>query len=99
MYNLFSIFSNRYLNICFFNRFVVFTEIDLNLLRNEFPYIHLYPMIGEGLTAQAARHCAASQALKVLKEQEEGHHIKSKLDPTSNPFVPGNKYQYSIYVE
>lgn len=47
--------------------------------------------IGEGATAQAARHCAASQALKMMKESAncEG---KSKLDPTSNPFIPGTEY-------
>ncbi|XP_023326146.1 double-stranded RNA-binding protein Staufen homolog 2 isoform X2 [Eurytemora carolleeae] len=47
--------------------------------------------IGEGATAQAARHCAASQALKALKDKNSGEG-KSKLDPTSNPFIPGVEY-------
>jgi len=47
--------------------------------------------IGEGATAQAARHCAASQALKMMKEGPGGDG-KSKLDPTSNPFIPGAEY-------
>jgi len=44
--------------------------------------------VGEGATAQAAKHCAASKALKSLREMPvpDG---KSKLDPTSQPFVPG----------
>jgi len=46
---------------------------------------------GEGLTAQAARHSAASQALKLLKDAD-GQQGKSKLDPTSNPFIPGTEY-------
>ena len=43
---------------------------------------------GEGPTAQAAKHSAASKALKSLREMPvpDG---KSKLDPTSQPFVPG----------
>jgi len=50
-----------------------------------------HEFIGEGATAQAARHSAASQALKLIKENV-GNDGKSKLDPTSNPFVPGADY-------
>ena len=47
--------------------------------------------MGEGATAQAAKHGAAGKALRVLKELPipDG---KSKLDPTSLPFVPGSEY-------
>jgi len=47
--------------------------------------------MGEGATAQAAKHGAAGKALRVLKEIPipDG---KSKLDPTSLPFVPGSEY-------
>jgi len=47
--------------------------------------------IGEGATAQAAKHGAAGKALKVLKDLPipDG---KSKLDPTSLPFIPGSEY-------
>lgn len=47
--------------------------------------------MGEGATAQAAKHGAAGKALKILKELPipDG---KSKLDPTSLPFVPGSEY-------
>merc|ERR1711936_820418 len=47
--------------------------------------------IGEGPTAQAAKHNAAGKALKMLKEMPipDG---KSKLDPTSLPFTPGLEY-------
>jgi len=46
---------------------------------------------GEGTTAQAAKHSAAGKALKTLKEFpiNDG---KSKLDPTSLPFIPGSEY-------
>jgi len=47
--------------------------------------------VGEGATAQAAKHGAAGKALKILKDLPipDG---KSKLDPTSLPFVPGSEY-------
>ena len=47
--------------------------------------------VGEGATAQAAKHGAAGKALKVLKDLPipDG---KSKLDPTSLPFIPGSEY-------
>merc|ERR1711962_1943773 len=47
--------------------------------------------VGEGPTAQAAKHGAAGKALKVLKDLPipDG---KSKLDPTSLPFIPGSEY-------
>merc|ERR1719391_1167582 len=46
---------------------------------------------GEGPTAQAAKHGAAGKALKALRDMPvvDG---KSKLDPTSLPFVPGSEY-------
>ena len=46
------------------------------------------PCLGNGATAQAARHSAASLALRALREVPESD-AKSKLDPTSVPFVPG----------
>merc|ERR1719356_1989505 len=47
--------------------------------------------MGEGQTAQAAKHNAAGKALKMLKDIPipDG---KSKLDPTSQPFTPGIEY-------
>merc|ERR1719300_1591588 len=47
--------------------------------------------VGEGQTAQAAKHNAAGKALKLLKEVPipDG---QSKLDPTSQPFTPGIEY-------
>jgi len=47
--------------------------------------------IGEGVTAQAAKHSAANKALKILRDLPlpDG---KSKLDPNSVPFVPGSEY-------
>jgi len=50
--------------------------------------------IGEGPTAQAARHSAASQALHTIKEKTTPapEAAKSKLDPTSTPFIPGAEY-------
>jgi len=47
--------------------------------------------MGEGATAQAAKHGAAGKALKMLRDLPlpDG---KSKLDPTSLPFVPGSEY-------
>ena len=46
---------------------------------------------GEGSTAQAAKHGAAGKALKALRDMPvvDG---KSKLDPTSLPFIPGSEY-------
>merc|ERR1719391_1687168 len=46
---------------------------------------------GEGPTAQAAKHGAAGKALKALRDMPVGDG-KSKLDPTSLPFVPGSEY-------
>jgi len=47
--------------------------------------------IGEGATAQAAKHAAANKALKMLRDlpMPDG---KSKLDPTCLPFIPGSEY-------
>merc|ERR1719282_51358 len=47
--------------------------------------------MGDGQTAQAAKHNAAGKALKMLKDIPipDG---KSKLDPTSQPFTPGIEY-------
>jgi len=47
--------------------------------------------IGEGATAQAAKHAGANKALKMLRDLPlpDG---KSKLDPTCLPFVPGSEY-------
>jgi len=46
--------------------------------------------IGEGATAQAAKHAAANKALKMLRDLPlDG---KSKLDPNCLPFVPGSEY-------
>jgi len=55
--------------------------VQLKVGNNEF--------IGNGATAQAARHSAASLALRALREVPESD-AKSKLDPTSVPFVPEN---------
>merc|ERR1719391_1003623 len=46
---------------------------------------------GEGPTAQAAKHGAAGKALKALRDMPVGDG-KSKLDPTSLPFIPGSEY-------
>merc|ERR1719412_1578255 len=53
---------------------------------------------GEGATAQAAKHGAAGKALKMLKElpMPDG---KSKLDPTTLPFVPDLTNASSEYDE
>merc|ERR1719412_1715227 len=53
---------------------------------------------GEGATAQAAKHGAAGKALKMLKElpMPDG---KSKLDPTTLPFVPDITNASSEYDE
>ena len=47
--------------------------------------------MGDGQTAQAAKHNAAGKALKMLRDIPipDG---KSKLDPTSQPFTPGIEY-------
>jgi len=47
--------------------------------------------IGEGATAQAAKHAAANKALKMLRDLplSDG---KSQLDPNCLPFVPGSEY-------
>jgi len=47
--------------------------------------------IGEGITAQAAKHAAANKALKMLRDLplSDGN---SKLDPNCLPFVPGSEY-------
>jgi len=46
---------------------------------------------GEGPTAQAAKHGAAGKALKALRDLPVNDG-KSKLDPTSLPFIPGSEY-------
>lgn len=46
---------------------------------------------GEGPTAQAAKHGAAGKALKALRDIPVVDN-KSKLDPTSLPFIPGSEY-------
>jgi len=53
--------------------------------------VGLRDFFGEGPTAQAAKHGAAGKALKALRDipVNDG---KSKLDPTSLPFVPGSEY-------
>merc|ERR550539_1806801 len=53
---------------------------------------------GEGATAQAAKHGAAGKALKMLEElpMPDG---KSKLDPTTLPFVPDLTNASSEYDE
>jgi double-stranded RNA-binding protein Staufen len=53
--------------------------------------VGLREFYGEGPTAQAAKHGAAGKALKALRDIPvvDG---KSKLDPTSLPFIPGSEY-------
>mgnify|MGYP001215761991 FL=1 len=53
------------------------------------------PCLGNGATAQAARHSAASLALRALREVPESD-AKSKLDPTSVPFVPGETREIKV---
>ena len=54
--------------------------------------------VGEGQTAQAAKHNAAGKALKLLKEVPipDG---QSKLDPTSQPFTPGMSFERPMDLE